>query len=125
MHPHTRKKLSITLGAIRLCVGTASVLSPKLAYRSLGVHARPSDGGTSMRMFGVRDAAIALVTLGTNPTVRRAGLQLGALADTVDVGAVLLGHRNGSVSRGGLALIGGAAAIFALAGVAVLLEERV
>ncbi|OBB89536.1 hypothetical protein A5781_03435 [Mycobacterium sp. 852002-30065_SCH5024008] len=116
--------LSTALGVIRMCVGAVSLLSPRVAYRSLGVHANPSDGGTGVRMFGVRDAAIAMATLSNDPKVRRTGLQLGALADTVDVGAVLLGRRSGSVSRPGLALIGGAAALFAVMGAAVLGSDR-
>lgn len=116
----TRSALPTVLGAIRLCVGLISLLSPALAHRSLGVHSRPADGGTSARMFGVRDAAIALATLSPDPVVRRTGLQLGALADTVDVGAVLLGRRSGLVSRSGAGLVGGAAALFAVTGIAIL-----
>ncbi len=42
------------------------------------------------------------------------------IADTVDVATIVTGYRQGSISRGGLALIGGAAAVFAVTGATVL-----
>jgi hypothetical protein len=124
MNPNTRAALTACLGVIRMCVGLTSLLWPKTAYRSLGVPATAGpDGGTVTRMFGIRDAAIAAATLSRDPSVQLTGLRLGALADVVDVGSVLLGRRGGAISRGGTMLIGGAAAIFAAVGAAILSDR--
>jgi hypothetical protein len=115
------RKLTPWLGVIRSGVGVTTVVSPRLAYRSLGSHAgAPPVGGFVARAFGVRDLAIALATLSSDPHTARVGLRLGLLADTADVASILLGRRRTGITTGGALLIGGAAAIFAAAGAAVL-----
>lgn len=123
MNHHTRTYLTTALGVIRACVGATSVISPNLAQRSLGVRSTPADGGVATRMFGVRDGAIALATLSKSHHVRRTGLQLGMIADTVDVATIISSYRQGSISRGGLTLIGGAAAAFAVTGATLLFNR--
>lgn len=123
MTPQTRQRLVRGLGLTRTAVGLAVVIRPRLARRSLGVdNTLGGDGGTIARMFGIRDAAIAAATLSNDPTIQNTGLRLGVLVDSADVASVLLGRRHG-VSRGGTALIGGAAALFTAAGIAVLYEH--
>lgn len=123
MTPQTRHWLSRGLGLTRAAVGLAAVIRPQLARRSLGVdNTAGDDGGTTARMFGIRDVAIAAATLSNDPTIQNTGLRLGVLVDSVDVTSVLLGRRHG-VSRGGTALIGGAATLFTAAGIALLPEH--
>ncbi|WP_280462116.1 hypothetical protein [Nocardia carnea] len=106
------------LGIIRLLVGVTTFVAPRLAPRSMGITQPDRDGGTVARMFAIRDAGLALATLSAEPAVRDTGLRLGVLADAADTISVVLGSRSG-VTRGGVALIGGAAALFTLAGVTV------
>lgn len=121
MNVATTRFVTTALGVIRVGVGLSSLARPQLAYRTLGVRSHVGDGdATVMRMFGIRDAAIAAATLSADAGVRATGLRLGALADIVDVGAVIAGRRSGVLSRGGSILIGGAAAIFAAAGAAAV-----
>lgn len=119
MNTRTRTLVVRGLGVTRMAVGVSTYLLPRLAPRSLGVATTDGgDGGTVARMFGIRDAALAAATLSADPAVRSAGLRLGVVADLADTVAVLRGRKSG-VSTGGAWLIGGAAAFFALAGIAV------
>jgi hypothetical protein len=120
----TRTLVVRGLGIIRIVVGLSTFVRPQLARRSLGVGtAGDADGGTVARMFGIRDAALAVATLSADPTVQYTGLRLGVLADIADTAAVIAGRKSG-VTAGGAALIGGAAAFFAVVGMAVLPRQR-
>jgi hypothetical protein len=116
-----RRLLTLWLGLVRTGVGVTVLVSPQLAYRCLGSHAgAPPAGGFVARAFGVRDLAIGLATLNSDRHTARVGLQLGLLADTIDVAAILLARRRAGITAGGALLIGGPAALFAAAGAAVL-----
>ncbi|WP_051899264.1 hypothetical protein [Sciscionella sediminilitoris] len=119
MNPRTRALVVRGLGVTRLIVGLSTFARPGIAPRSLGIRTDPADGGTLARMFGIRDAALAVATLSADPAVRESGLRLGLLSDAADTAAVLRGSRSGVTPRGA-ALIGGAAAFFALTGLAAL-----
>ncbi|MFI7671987.1 hypothetical protein [Nocardia sp. NPDC049526] len=106
-----------SLGVTRLAVGLSTFVNPRLARRSLGIADRDADGGTVARMFGIRDAALAIATLSNDPVVRNAGVRLGVLADAADTVAIVNGRRAGVTTRGAL-LMGGAAAFFTVAGIA-------
>ncbi|WP_327097428.1 hypothetical protein OIE68_00680 [Nocardia vinacea] len=107
------------LGIARLAIGLSAFAQPAMTRRSLGVAGQDADGGVVARMFGIRDAALGLATLSSDPAVQRVGLQLGVLADAADTAAVLLGRRGG-VTASGATVVGGGAALFALAGLAAL-----
>lgn len=119
MNPSTRALVVRGLGITRLIVGLSTFARPRIAPRSLGIRTEPADGGTLARMFGIRDAALAVATLSADPAVRESGLRLGLLCDAADTAAVLRGRCSGVTTRG-VALIGGAAAFFALTGLAAL-----
>lgn len=114
-----RSLIARGLGIARLAIGLSAFGRPALARRSLGIAVPDTDGGTVARMFGIRDVALALATLSSDPVVRNTGLRLGALADAGDAVAVVFGRRGG-VTAFGATLIGGGATLFALAGLAAL-----
>jgi len=73
------------LGVTRAAMGLVALARPQLIARTLGVAYPASAGSEALaRMFGIRDIALATLTLGPDPQVRRAGLRLGVLADCAD-----------------------------------------
>ncbi len=122
MNSTNRQLIVRGLGVTRSLVGLSALLRPQLANLNLGVDQTTGpDGGTAARMFGIHDAAIAAATLNPDPSVQETGLRLGLISDTADVASVLLGRRAG-VSSAGVPLIGGAAAVFAVAGAAAVMS---
>ncbi|GAA3049505.1 hypothetical protein GCM10010464_12190 [Pseudonocardia yunnanensis] len=117
-----RRPRPLWLGVIRGCVGVTTLARPRLAYRCLGSHGEPSAGGFLARAFGARELAIALATLSSDPRTARVGVRLGMVADAADVASILLGRRRRGLPAGAALVIGGAAALFATAGAAVLAD---
>ena len=91
------------LGGLRLLVGVGSWLSPTASARTfgLGATADPPGAGLTMRLFGVRDAALAANALTADPVVRRAALRTGVVVDAVDSVATLLALRAGAPRAAG------------------------
>jgi hypothetical protein len=117
-----RRPLPLWLGVIRGCVGVTTLARPRLAYRCLGSSGEPPVGGFLARAFGARELAIALATLSSDARTARVGLRLGMVADAADVASILLGRRRRGISAGAAFVIGGAAALFASTGAAVLAD---
>ncbi|MFD6064307.1 hypothetical protein [Rhodococcus wratislaviensis] len=115
----TRARLIGFLGVTRAAVGVAALMRPQLVYRCLGVSAG-ADGDTVARLFAIREIAVAAAALQPDPTGRRVGLATGVLVDSVDVISVAVGRRHGDSGTGAV-LIGGAAALYAVAGTYALL----
>jgi hypothetical protein len=115
----TQARLIRFLGVTRAAVGVGALVRPQLVYRCLGVNAG-ADGDTVARLFAIREVAVAAAALQPDPTGRRLGLAAGVLVDSVDVVSVAMGSRHG-VSATGAVLIGGAAALYAVAGAYALL----
>ncbi len=116
------RQMTRALGVTRMVVGLTTVARPSLAATVLSSGGDRSGDGVDTavgRMFGIRDAALAAATLSADPAVRGTGLRLGVVADVIDAGAVLLSRRGGVTGRGKV-LLGGAAALFALAGFSAL-----
>ena len=113
----TRARLIQFLGVTRAAAGVAALVRLRLVYRCLGASA---GADTVARLFAIREVAVAAAVLQPDPTGRRLGLATGVLVDSVDVISVAVGRRHG-VSGAGAVLIGGAAALYAVAGTYALL----
>jgi hypothetical protein len=64
------------------------------------------------------------ITDTASPQLRTRALQLGLVADTLDIIAALRGIRRHTLSQAGAILTGGGAALFAALGVAALAAQR-
>ncbi len=109
-----------TFVLMRLAVGGASYLAPRLSGRLLGF----AGGGESpywARLFGVRDVVLGVGALATEGAARKQVVQLTAACDAADVVSALAGRRGGYLSPGttalsaGLAVAAGAVAVAAAA----------
>ncbi|MCZ4586208.1 hypothetical protein ACVH9Z_20455 [Rhodococcus opacus] len=116
----TRARLIRFLGVTRATVGVAALVRPRLVYRCLGVSAG-ADGDTVARLFAIREVAVAAAALQPDPTGRRLGLAVGVIVDSVDAVSVAMGSRKG-VSATGAVLVGGAAALYTVAGAYALIS---
>lgn len=114
-----RIRAARTLGTIRTAVGLTALASPRTAYRALNARTNTAPvGGFLARGFGIRELAIAALTLSPNPATSRLGLQLGVLVDATDTATILRGRTR--ITPLGHLLIGLPAAAFAITGIAAL-----
>jgi hypothetical protein len=98
------------LSLIRMAAGAGAWATPTLSLRVIGLDERPQ-AAYLMRLFGVRDLALGVITLLAGPEHRRAVLALGALVDASDAASSALALRRGVVGRAaGVALAGTATA---------------
>ncbi|MGV7667649.1 hypothetical protein PJN91_09595 [Mycobacterium kansasii] len=98
--------------ALRFATGVGAWLAPNKTARLLGLGAdyqRPF----ATQLFGSRELTLALAITDTaSPQLRTRALQLGLLADTLDVIAALHGIRRHTLSPRAAILTGGGAALF-------------
>ena len=110
--------------ALRFATGVGAWLAPNKMARLLGLgpdHQRPF----ATQLFGSRELTLALaITDTTSPQLRTRALQLGLLADTLDVIAALHGIRRHTLSPRAAILTGGGAALFGGLGLAALTAQR-
>lgn len=106
------------LGLTRAAMGLVTLARPQLIARGLGVE-NPLSAETAAfaRMFGIRDVALAILALGPDAKVRRAGLRLGVFADSADAFFIVRAARN-SLPFNPAGLAAGFAALCAVAGLA-------
>ena len=110
-----------TLSGLRAWIGTSAWLAPNLTGRLFGLD--PDDNPQAAflaRLFGIRDAALAAGTLGTDGPARAKWLQLGVACDLADAAAAYLAGRNGTIPRHAAAMAGVTAVAAAGLGVAAL-----
>jgi hypothetical protein len=112
------------LGVMRTAVGINSWLSPRLVGRTFGLGDAGDDERAALitRLFGVRDATLGQAVMLTDGETRRLALTMGAVCDGIDVIASLIALRKG-VSKAGIILVGGGAALFLGLGLAALAQE--
>lgn len=99
------------LVAGRLAVGASAWVAPNLVARALGADPRRNQQGPYvMRLFAVRDVALALGVALSEGEDRRTWLKLAALCDAGDAVAAAAGGRAGYL-RPLTAVFGGTAAV--------------
>lgn len=112
------------LVAGRLAVGVSSWVAPNLVARMFKVD--PADNPQApyvMRLFAVRDIALAAGVLMSDGEARRTWLMLGAACDAGDAAAALAGGRGGYLHPL-TAVLGGAVAAGAVVMGAKVLGEQ-
>ena len=110
--------------ALRLATGVSAWVVPDKAARLFGLGSGHQQPFTT-QLFGSRELTLALAITDTaSPQLRSRALQLGLLADALDVIAALRGIRRGTLSPTGAIVTGGGAALFAGLGVAALAAQR-
>lgn len=100
--------LAIAVG--RIFAGGLSWASPRHSWRLFGLGPmNPSDSSSiTSRLFGVRDVALGMAALNTNPDVKRLALQAGIAIDAADIAANILAVRAGAPKTSLLGVAAGA-----------------
>lgn len=112
---------SLLLGALRT-VGAAAFLAPAVGARTFGVPA-DGEGKYLVRLFAARNVALAGGLLLSKGEGRKLWYQAGIVCDVLDVGAGLIGYKEGKKTSS--ATIDTAASLAATTlGVAGLLAHR-
>ncbi|KAA1430790.1 hypothetical protein [Mycolicibacter arupensis] len=110
--------------ALRFATGVGAWLAPDKMARLLGLGSDRQQPFTT-QLFGSRELTLAMAITDTaSPRLRTRALQLGLLADTLDVIAALQGVRRHTLSPRGAILAGGGAALFGGLGLAALTAQR-
>ena len=111
------------LAVLRIVVGVVSYFAPRLGGRLFGLDVNGNPQAPYLaRLFGIRDVALAVGTLQSTGDAQRQWLQLGLVCDAGDVGAALLGKRDGSLPAFTSVLVGATAASAVAMGAAALSE---
>jgi hypothetical protein len=113
------------LPGLRVAVGLQSWVSPSLTGKVFGLPPEDIRGGAyPLRLFGVRDLALAAGPLLAPAGQRKLWWQLGIACDVADVAAAAVSAREGRLPAT-TAILGGVVAAGAAAlGVAALSAER-
>jgi hypothetical protein len=96
---------------LRIAIGVVSWFAPRLGGRLFGLDVSGNPQAPYLaRLFGVRDVVLGLGSLQSSGAAQKQWLQLGMACDVADVGAALLGRRDGTLPLGTTLLVGGTAA---------------
>jgi hypothetical protein len=97
-----------TLAGLRLAVGVTSWVAPNFGGKLFGLEPDANPQGAYLaRLFGVRDAAMAIGPLRTKRKAQRTWIELGILCDAADVAAAALGGGKGYLPPATTAMLGG------------------
>jgi hypothetical protein len=112
------------LVVVRSAIGVGAWAAPRLSGQLFGLDLEANPQGAYLgRLFGVRDAALA-VGLATNTGRQRAQwLQLGLMCDLADAAAGVLAGRRGDLPPKSTALVTATALVAAGLGVAALQDS--
>jgi hypothetical protein len=109
----------------RFAVGAVSWAAPRWASELMGLKIKAPAGSYWARLFGVRDAALAVgLVLADSPDERRRWRLMGIASDTADAVAAEIAARESKAKGFNRWLLPGAAAAAAALGVAGLLTDE-
>lgn len=115
-----RSMLVHIFAALRFTTGIAAWLAPTTTGRLMGLSIGRDQPFTT-QLFGSRELTLAAaITDAASPRLQTRALQLGLLADVLDVIAAVRGVRARTLSSTGAIVAGGGAALFAGLGIAAL-----
>jgi hypothetical protein len=118
-----RKQAITALAGLRIAVGAGAWLTPRLAGRMFGLDSAGNPQAPYLaRLFGVRDAALALGVLGSEGDAQQRWLTLGLACDVADGLAGLAGGRAGYLPKATTVLVTGTAIAAAALGAGALRE---
>jgi hypothetical protein len=124
MKDATQHVLARGLGVTRTAMGVLALARPHVVSRSPGrKHPSSPDSEALARMFGIRDLALAVLTLSVSPRTRRAALRLGVLADSADAVFIAIAARRATPDIGA-ALSAGFATLSAALGLVTLYQPH-
>ncbi|MFL5822404.1 MAG: hypothetical protein ACJ764_03070 [Solirubrobacteraceae bacterium] len=113
------------LTRVRAAIGAGAWLAPRLSGRLFGLDPEANPQLPYLgRLFGVRDAALAVGLGSSNGTQRAQWLQLGLACDLADAMAGVLAGRRGQLPPRSAVLVTGTALFAAGLGVAALRAEQ-
>lgn len=102
------------LSAGRIVAGALAWVAPSQSGRLAGIGG-PAEAHLAARLFGARDVALGAATLAARGPTGSTLVKVGLACDVLDVGAVVIGSRQGSLPK----RTAGVAAAAALAAVTI------
>jgi hypothetical protein len=90
----------LALAAMRVGIGGLAWARPDLAAKLFGMPAPDGQEPYLWRLFGARDVAVGLGTIGAAGSQRRTWATFGLLCDAADGAAAALGHADGHLPAG-------------------------
>ncbi|MDQ4125962.1 MAG: hypothetical protein M3134_10245 [Actinomycetota bacterium] len=95
-----------TLGALRLAVGVTSYVAPNFGGKLFGLEPAANPQAPYLaRLFGVRDAALAIGPLRAKKKAQDNWIELGIVCDAADTVSAFLGGAKGYLSPTTTALV--------------------
>ncbi|WP_205696527.1 hypothetical protein [Conexibacter sp. SYSU D00693] len=82
----------------RILIGVLSWVAPSFVAKVFGIGG-PTESHMPSRLFGARDLALGVGTLTTTGETQKQIVRLGVLCDALDVGAAVVGKREGSLPK--------------------------
>ena len=122
----SRFDATTTFAVLRSAVGVGTWISPKASYRTFGLGVMDDTPANVLvaRLFAVRELLFGLGLKHPEPQVRRAVLQAGMVADSVDVVASLIALGKGAPKGTWAGFVLGASTFVALGAVALAEEQN-
>lgn len=107
------RPLPITiLGIGRLGVGVSSWIFPRQIWKAFALMTLPPSSTIIMRLFGVRDAVLAVLLLtANNDSEQQRMLAAGAISDIFDILACAVGFISGEVDQSSALMLAGGASV--------------
>ncbi len=90
----------LALAGMRVGIGALAWARPDLAAKLFGMPAPDGQSPYLWRLFGVRDVAVGLGTLGSSGEQRRTWATFGLVCDAADGAAAALGRTEGHLPSG-------------------------
>ena len=94
------------LAGLRLAVGVTSYVAPNFGGKLFGLEPEANPQAAYLgRLFGVRDAALAIGPLRAKKKAQDNWIELGIMCDAADTAAAFLGGRKGYLSPSTTAMV--------------------
>jgi hypothetical protein len=118
-----RRSAINNLAGLRLAIGAASWVTPRVAGKMFGLDAAANPQSPYLaRLFGIRDAALAWGALSSEGDTQRQWLIAGLACDAADAVAGIAGGRGGYLPKFTSVLVSATALSAAALGAAALRE---
>lgn len=113
-----------SLSLARIVIGSAAWVAPELSLRAGMLDAAAPQSPLMLRLFGVRDAAIGVITLLAKPEHKPALLKVGLAVDAADATAAVRALQAGQVKPPAGMMLAGLAGAGVVAGFVALRQQK-
>lgn len=113
-----------SLALARIAAGASAYAVPELGLKTAMLDPTAPQSPYLLRLFGVRDVALGVITLMAKPEAVPALLKLGMLVDASDAAAAVLALKSGAVKPPTGVALAGVATAAVIAGFAAFGQQK-